>query len=340
MSLKLNPDLWCDYSLYGLRLHSNLPIPGLVAAAPTAVMPGDVRVWLNAMPPELCDITPTAELVFYVSAETDEQGTPSLKIHRGVRGDYFRLSFEDGVQFLVDRAGSVIGMTWRESTTYEDAVTYLVGPIMAFVLALRNITCLHASAVAIKDQAIALLGPSGAGKSTTAAMFARLGYPVLSDDVVPLRDQRDHFLTQPGYPCLRLWPSSVDALFGSPEALPCLTPTWEKRGLDLTREAYKFHTQESPLAAIYILDERCASAPAVAEVSAREGLLALLANSYAANVINPQQRALEFQVLSRVARHVPMRRVKAHTDPARLPELCAAIIDDFQTHAHNQKSPT
>lgn len=340
MSLELNPGLWCDYFLYGLRLHSNQPIPGLVAVAPAAAMPHDVRVWLNAMPPELGDIAPDAEQVFYLSAETDEQGSPSLRIHRGVRGDYFRLVFEDGVQFVVDHAGRGIGMTWPESTSYEDAVTYLVGPIMAFVLALRNITCLHASAVAIEDQAIALLGPSGAGKSTTAAMFARLGYPVLSDDVVPVHEQHDYFLTQPGYPCLRLWPASVDALFGSPEALPCLTPTWEKRGLDLTHGAYKFHTRESPLAAIYILDERCAEAPAVAQVAAREGLLALLANSYATNVINPQQRALEFQVLSRVAMHVPMRRVKAHNDPARLPELCAAIIDDFQAHAHNQKSPT
>lgn len=339
MSPKRDTVPWCDYFLYGLRMHSNHPIPGLAGTSTTTVMPGDVRVWLNATPPEFPEILSDNEQSSYVSEDTDEHGTPILRITCGGHGDYFRLLFSDGVQFLVDRAGTALSMTAPANTTIEDAASYLVGPIMAFVLSLRNVTCLHASAIAIENQAIALLGSSGAGKSTTAAMFARLGFPVLSDDVVPLRDRHDHFLAQPGYPCLRLWPSSVDALFGSPEALPCLTPTWEKRGLDLTTGDYRFHTQESPLKAIYILDERCDRAPVVENISVREGLLALVANSYTAHVINPQQRALEFQVLSRVAKHVPLRRVKAHTDPARLPELCAAIVEDFYAQTRGAKYP-
>ena len=42
---------------------------------------------------------------------------------------------------------------------------------MGFVMLLRGIVCLHASAIAIDDEAIALLGPAGSGKSTTAAAF-------------------------------------------------------------------------------------------------------------------------------------------------------------------------
>jgi dephospho-CoA kinase len=58
---------------------------------------------------------------------------------------------------------------------------------------LRGVVCLHASAVAIGDEAIALLGPAGSGKSTTAAAFAERGYSVLAEDVVTLDDRGDHF---------------------------------------------------------------------------------------------------------------------------------------------------
>ena len=108
-----------------------------------------------------------------------------------------------------------------------------MGPVIAFTLRLRGVTCLHASCVAVDDRAIALLGRPGAGKSTTAAAFAQLGYSVLSDDVVVLDDRNGQFRVQPGYPRVNLWPDSVHALFGSEDALPPITPTWGKRYLSL-----------------------------------------------------------------------------------------------------------
>src|SRR5271156_6758875 len=80
----------------------------------------------------------------------------------------------------------------------------------------------------------------GAGKSTTAAAFARRGFAILSDDVSALWDCRPPFLLQPAYPQLRLWPSSVRLLFGADDALPPLTPNWDKRGLDLSTPVHRF----------------------------------------------------------------------------------------------------
>jgi hypothetical protein len=215
--------------------------------------------------------------------------------------------------------------------TVEDTATYLLGPVMGFTLLLRGSVCLHASAIAVGDQAIALLGPSGAGKSTTAAAFARSGYGVLSDDVVALANQGQTFLAQPAYPRIRLWPESVSALYGTGDALPCLTPTWDKRYLDLTGTGYRFQQEPLPLAAVYILDERREdqTSPSVQAVTAGEGLIALVANTYATRLMDKKMRAREFEMLGRIVTGVSVRRATAHTDMSHLSKLCDRILEDF-----------
>jgi len=120
------------------------------------------------------------------------------------RQAYFKLHYSDGTEFIIDRKGTEVWCVWPDTLTLEDAVVYLLGPVLGFVLRLRGITCLHASAISVGDRAVVLLGPAGAGKSTTAAAFAKLGYPVLSDDVLALSDQNTTFLAQPAYPHLHL----------------------------------------------------------------------------------------------------------------------------------------
>ena len=124
-------------------------------------------------------------------------------------GKYFGFFYNDGARFAVEREGREVWADWPENYTLSDACTYLLGPVMGFILRLKGTVCLHASAVAIDDRAIALLGLPGSGKSTMAAAFARFGFPVLADDVVALSDKGDHFLVQPAYPRVNLWPQSV-----------------------------------------------------------------------------------------------------------------------------------
>jgi hypothetical protein len=196
------------------------------------------------------------------------------------------------------------------------------------VLLLRGVVCLHASAVVIGDEAIALLGPAGSGKSTTAAAFSNLGYSVIAEDVVTLDDREDHFLVRPAYPCIRLWPASVVALFGADDYLPRLTPNWDKRYLDLTQ---KFPHEPVRLAAIYHLDNRCdlPEAPQVNALNKSDGLMSLVANTYATKLMDKQMRAREFELLARVSHQVPLRRVTPHSDTSRIPDLCDRILEDF-----------
>ena len=123
-----------------------------------------------------------------------------------------------------------------ENLTIEDMATYLLGPVLGLLLRLRGVTCLHASAVAFGETAVAFVGSEGAGKSTTAAALARRGHAILSDDIVALAEHNGSFFVHPAYPYLCLWPESVESLYGSAEALPSSARTtksaafhWENR---------------------------------------------------------------------------------------------------------------
>jgi hypothetical protein len=319
------------YSVFGLHLEANQPIPGLMAL-PTTL---SVDVCLYLLEPWLNKMPDGPQESWYISCYQDEQNQPLYRVWKLARGEYFRFLYSDGTEFVIDRAGTRVWATWSDPMTLEDTATYLLGPILGFVLRLRDLTCLHASAIAVGDQAIALLGPAGAGKSTTAAAFAKLGYPVLSDDVVTLVDRGDTFLVQPAYPRLRLWSESVKALYGSPDALPRIVPThptWDKRYLDLIQNRYQFQQHSLPLAAVYILGGRSndSTAPFVEAVATHASLIVLVANTYANYLLDKEMRAQEFELLSRLVINVPLRQVTPHADPVYLSKLCDVILDDFQ----------
>lgn len=318
------------YRVYGLHLCASFAIPGLVSIpVPQTV---DVQVYLGLLPEWRHEAAWARQDLWYTSPYHDAGGEPASTIWKVACGAYFRLRYSDGTEFVIDRAGTAVWATWPHPLTLEDTATYLTGPVLGFVLCLRGMTCLHASAVAIGDRAIALLGEAEAGKSTTAAALAALGYPVLSDDVVPLQDAGDTFLALPGYAYLRLWPMTVNALYGSPEALPRLTPNWDKCYLDLTAPGYQFQHEPLPLAAIYVLGKRHARtvAPCITAMPGHASLLTLVGNTYANLLLDPAMRARELELLSRVITHVPLRRLTPHPDLAHLARLCQTIVDDFR----------
>jgi hypothetical protein len=315
------------YSAFGLSLRTNRPIPGLIPQS--AVSPVDTQVWLDAAPPSPF-IGASSDDIWYVRGGDDAQA-PALRAWRLADGAYFKLLYGDGTEFLVDREGRQVWANWPDASTLEDTATYLLGPILGFVLRLRGVACLHASAVAIGDRAIALLGPPSAGKSTLAAVFSGMGHPVLADDIVALAERDEILWVQPAYPQLRLWPESVALLYGAADALPRLTPTWDKRALDLTRNGCRFQEQPLPLAAIYVLAERSPDVePRIEGLKGRESLLTLLANTYVGYLLDAAMRGQEFESLGRLVSRVPIRRVVRSADPVHVSRLCARILDDCE----------
>lgn len=312
---------------YGLRLASNGLLPGL---AELAAGDSDVNIYLGEVPDWVGGAFQLPRERLHCRAGQPGSGEAAFTVDSLGGGRYFHLAYDDGTDFVTDAGATNLWGRWKPPHTVEDFATYLVGPVMGFLLRLRGVTPLHASSVEIAGHAVALVGYAGAGKSTTSAALALRGCGVLCEDVSPLAEARGAFHIEPGYPRVCLWPDAVAILLGSADALPALTPNWEKRYLPLDGKRAMFVSRPTPLGAVYLLDDRSAgeSAPRVVPLSPREALMELVQNTYMNYLLDRDRRADEFDVLARLVRRVPVRRLVPHTDPQRIPHLCDLLLQD------------
>jgi hypothetical protein len=313
------------YLVFGLLLRSNLPIPELVPAEAPSSSPV-VNIHMNESPPREIPCEP--ETLTYTSAYMDPTGQPALRIWKTADGQFLYLLYFDGTQFWMDRRGTELWAQWPANLTIEDTATYLLGPVLGLLLRLRGVTCLHASAISVGDRAIAFVGSEGAGKSTTAAMFAQMGYPVISDDVVAITERQGAHYVFPAYPYLCLWADSVTMVYGAGKKLPSFSANWDKRLLSLSGNNLKFEDKQLKLGALFILGERTtlSDAPRIEPLVPKEGLLSLVANSYATNLLDKDMRAVEFEFLGRMLQRVPVQRLIPHEDPAQIGRLCDVVL--------------
>jgi len=313
-------------TLYGLGVQSSVPLAALADLAPALKV--DVRISFGASP-ALGGAHAWSE--YYASPERNERGVHHVRVSRSRHPDLYRVDYEDGTRIFVDGCGSNIWALDAEGATIEDTATYLLGPTLGFVLRLRGVTCLHASVIAIDGRAIVLAGPSGFGKSSLAAAFATRGFPILGDDVAALVDGGDCFAACPAYPRIRLWPRSVEALFGSPDALPRITPTWDKRFLALDGGRFRFEERTLEVGAVYLLADRdpAAGGPRIEALGGHEALMGLVGNTYTNYLLDKPMRARELDALSRLASSTRIRRAVPAIEFSRIGELCDAIEADL-----------
>jgi len=315
-----------EYTAYGLRLRTDFEIPGLnqttglpvwaEVCLETGVKPAWARQ-ASCLPSEIIHSLPAAL----------ECNDPAFVVRKLGEERYFQLSYSDGTEFFVARLGEQIWGSCPPPLTKEDLVTYLLGPVLGFVLRRKGATALHASAVRFGDSAVAFAGPAGAGKSTTAAAMALRGAAGLCEDIAVLHEENGNFFLYPGYPRVCLWPDAVEKLFASRDALPDLTPTWDKKYLALDGIRASFELRKLPLGVIYLLAERSEedSAPRFEEIPGRDALMELVSNTYMNQLLSREQRAAEFELLSRLVSQVPCKRLVPHRSASKIEALCQII---------------
>jgi hypothetical protein len=317
-----------QYEAYGLLFRSNSFITGLMPATSSIRRP-DIRINLGSVPDR--DAPDCEDKLRYTSSYLDAAGEPALVIWNLNDGAFLRMSYSDGTEFWLDRQLETMWVHWAEGSSLENALSYLLGPVLGLVLRLRGVVCLHASAVAINGHSIVFVGAEGAGKSTTAAAFAKKGFAVLSDDIVALVEQGCIFHVLPAYPRVNLWPNSVGLLYGSPDALPRIMPDWDKRCLTLGQDSEtRFEERTLPIGAIYVLgDPSSRAVNGVERISQKTAMITLVTNTYATNFLDARQRAEEFEVLSRLVAAVPVRKINPRRNMMPVEALCDFIMGDF-----------
>ena len=318
-----------SYRAYGLGVDSSCHISGLVSTSAQfrrhnlSFEDGPEPDWVRAL------LTLPGRIL---SRRSEPPGSPDpsfLLTQFGEAGG-FQLSYSDGTRFVVDGTAEHVWGTYQPPLTADDMATYFLGPVMGFVLRRRNIACLHASAVEIRGRAVCFCGDAGCGKSTTAAALALRGHPVLAEDIVALEESGGEFRAVPGHPRVCLWPESVSMLFGHADALPQITPAWEKHYLELDGARAKFSPAKLPLGVVYLIAPRSSeeNTPRVEKLSSREALLGLVQNTYMNWVLGREQRANEFDTLSRLVQQIPVRRIVPHAKPEKIVSLCELILQD------------
>lgn len=272
--------------------------------------PADCDVGVGEVPPPHDSITVDSD---------DEIG---IRVSRdAARRDRVTFVYGGGTRFLVEDRGRRITTSW--TSTPEDMATYLLGPILAFVLRSRGTLALHASAVAIEDRAIVITAAGTGGKSTTAAALVRRGASMLTDDVAAIEWRDDAAFVRAGYPRLRVWSDSARALYGSEDALPLITPSWSKRYID-TREHFVASTTR--IAIIAILAGR-ARQTSIREILGHEAAMALLARSSVPHLLEPHERVAELEEITRLVSHVRVLEVIAKDDLEDTATLAARLLE-------------
>jgi hypothetical protein len=321
-----------SYRAYGVTLASDsLEVPGL-AREQADLGPTRITLHLGSEPHWVRAAKCLPSCVERPRPGTLQGDDASLTLTSFGAREFFELAYGDGVRFVIDAAADHVWGRFTPPLTVEDLATYLLGPVMGFILRRQGIMSLHASAACIGGHAVVFCGESEAGKSTTVAALALRGVPVLAEDISPIKEEDGTLCVEPGYPRICLWPDTVEKLFGSLEALPLLTPTWEKRFLALDGQPAKFEAKRKPLGVVYLLAPRTeqADAPRIEDVGMREALLELVQNTYMNWLLDRTQRAAELDLLSRIVERVPVRRIVPHSDSKRIGALCELIVADTE----------
>ena len=186
-------------ALYGLRVQSDLPLAGRLVHESPDLLICVGESWL-CPPPD------------------SEVGTEIGRLHMGGRTLTSVLALDGGgwsIRFH-GLAEAVVGAGAREVVLHEDPRApagmlnvLTAGPVLALVLALNGVACLHASAVAYAGTATAFVGGSGAGKSSLAGLCCGLGADLVADDILRLDVTDAHPMCYPGGRELRLRPGAA-----------------------------------------------------------------------------------------------------------------------------------
>ena len=101
-------------------------------------------------------------------------------------------------------------IAWERKNNHvqdNDITSFMLGSGFGSILIQKNNLVLHGNAMKKKDKVILCLGCSGAGKSTLAYALMKLGWQLMSDDLIAISSNLE---VLPGIPRIKLWQDALN----------------------------------------------------------------------------------------------------------------------------------
>lgn len=291
------------YRAYGLNIGSEIPLPELMPSTERA----DIQIRYNddlALPPH----TPIDQVYTICSPQLAYLHWQNIGIFKIAEGRFIEVNPAPEVEPIVLRYS-------------------IIGAALNHLLHQRQLLLVHASVVAIEDQAVAFVGESGWGKSTLAAFMQTRGHPLVSDDALVVDMQTDTPLALPGFPQRKLWPDALVSLGTSPDPLPRLDSAYDKR----VQAAHdSFYDAPLPVGRIYILDHGIHPESRMEPLARQDAFKTLMLFTYGrSEPPNSPTKFLHLQQCAAIAGRVPISRLRRRFHFDELSDLAAMIEEDL-----------
>jgi hypothetical protein len=243
------------YRAFGLTLVSEFALPELPTLIDLGACSPDFRISLGKVPENL-------DAGIKIAAGVEVSRNRVL-----IALPEIRCLVSDGREIIVDPL---------HSGASGDLRPYLLGTAIGALLHQRGLLPLHANAVALRGEAIAIAGPAGAGKSTLAGLLYRRGWSLLADDVcVVTPGDRGRAVAWPGIPRIKLRRDALAQLGFDSCGLEPVGRSSDKLSLPTTN----FASYPMPLSRIYVLNDRLAE-DGLRPLSGARAVSALMDNIY------------------------------------------------------------
>jgi hypothetical protein len=294
-----------SYLAYGLRISSAIPMSRLMTSSE-----GDPDVFIRwgsvfAVPPV---------------SEAD------------VSGAHFRVAAQ-GIFFFWEDFGTILVRNGREiivdqgrAMDEQELEATILGPAFAALLHQRARFVLHASAVALGDEAFAFIGETQQGKSTLALALYALGNELVADDITSVDLTSSGPLVSPAYPGLNVWPEALTALSYDPTPLERVEVASEKRSFPASE---RFYDRPLVLRGIYELSE--GEFNVIQRLAPREAFKALCSHSYCLKFTRYSEAATHLSQSAALLKAVPIFRLRVCRALASITDLAELVQKDVNT---------
>ncbi len=235
-------------------------------------------------------------------------------------------------EFLISSDGGRITCRPLADASGEAFQVYLLGQVLSFALLKQGIESFHSTVVALDGLAVGFLGGPGYGKSSLAAAFLHAGYPLVTDDLLVVKEQGDSLFAYPGLPRIKLFPEVAIAFLCEQGPGTPMNPHTSKLVIPLDPRLSL--QMAAPLRAIYVLrppDQKDGDRRLIIRaLNQRRSCLALIANTFNTRIKTPERLSRQFAVAARLAALVPVKSLSYPRLLSRLPAVVGAICADLK----------